>query len=217
MKLSTIPFHGFYESIHSMLIEDEVNSAFSDASGCEVNQNLVDRAWDYVDYSAIRDAYSREYANHFALETGINCAFESLKSPREYNFMTDVIYINIAEAEVLRLYNEVDTAAMTAHCVDTFTSRDGFSSFYNADWTTWGDVMTWDHNQVGALVEVYSQQVTDGFESDLGNEGLCSIITDNMTCNGGVSEAVYSGMASDKCRRLLDIQSYLVQREERVA
>ena len=219
MKLSTIPFDGFYESIHSMRLEDEIDSIFSDASGCEVNHGLVSLAYDYIDFGAIREAYSREYVKQFALATGIKCTFESLRSPREYNFMTDVIHVSIDDDEVLRLYNAIDVDAMVSHCVESFTSRDGFSSFYNAGWTTWGDVMTWDHNQIGALVEVYSMQVTDGYEVDsgsgLGSYSLCDAIVDDMRCNGGVSNAVYAGLVSDKCKRLLDIQAYLVQREER--
>lgn len=152
--ITTIPFTGFYDSLHNSRFDDVIERAFQNDDG-EVNQGLLDRVWCKLDISTGYQNYAKAYAKAFCEKFEIVGEFESMTSPREYNFTTDRIFIKLADSEIQRIFNECDKARLTEVCKAKFTSRDGFSSFYSPDWQTWGDVTEWDHNQCGALIQAF--------------------------------------------------------------
>jgi len=152
--LTTVPFSGFYNSFHDACLDDTLGSMFSDReTGCHPNKDLLDAAYDAVRWGHVHHQYAETYCKAFAHEFGISLSFDSLVSPREYNFETDRIFATIDEDEVRRLFGEVDPDDLTAIAKERFTSCDGFISFYDPDWHTWGDVLEWDCNQVGTLLQ----------------------------------------------------------------
>lgn len=151
--LTTIPFSGFYQSLHDAQLDDALEQMFSDRrTGTQVNSRLINEAHSAVDWGFVHISYAWAYADAFADEFGVKLSFESLRSPKEYNFTTDRIFAEISEDEVRRLFDEADKQRLTEVAKDEFTSRSGFISFYDPNWRLWGDITCWDHNQVGTLL-----------------------------------------------------------------
>jgi hypothetical protein len=129
--------------------------------------------------------------------------FESIARPREYNFTTDRIFCEISESEVMRIFNATDKNILSQKAREAFTSRDGFISFYDSDYLTWGEVLSWDHNQLLILI--------DSFINDSDFE---LYIMEDSICNGFISELIYKH-CSDK--RIFKVYDYLQSRLDRKA
>lgn len=153
--LTTIPFCGFYESIHDSELDVTLERMFDNRDdGSNDYPELVGRVYDACDWRKVYEAYARAYCENFAAQFAIkSLRFDELNSPREYNFTTDRIFARISRADVRALWKRVDRERFTKLCEETFSSRDGFSSFYSPDWRAWGRVDGWDHNQIGALLQ----------------------------------------------------------------
>lgn len=205
-KLSTIPFSGFYESLHDSALDDALNDIFRDDRGIE-NDELVYRAWDSADWSTIRELYAKEYAENFAREFEIEALeFESIKSPREYNFSTDRIFCYIDYSELCGIIKTFNPAEFSAFVRERFTSRDGFISFYPAELTEWGKIETWDHNQCGTALEFYAMQESSG-EFDSWKE---IEIMESSQCNGFLQEIIWKNCPA--MPRLFRVFEYLQKR-----
>lgn len=204
--LTTIPFSGFYESLHDSALDDATKDIFRDDSGDE-NAELAYRALDSMQWGNVRNDYAKEYAENFAHEFDIkSLSFESMQSPREYNFSTDRIFCNIDYSELCGIVKTFDLAAFDAFVRERFTSRDGFISFYPAELAEWGKVETWDHNQVGTAIEFYAIQESGG-EYDHWQE--YAIMEDSL-CNGFLSELLWKNCPD--MPRLYRIFKYLQKR-----
>lgn len=150
--LIRIPFHGFYYSVHSQLTEYEINSMLNE------NSDLINR----FQFDSYRD-YMRDYAKYFVKlfsnKTGIELSFNSISSPREYNFETDKIYCNISPKQVITLYHRTSKLILAKKAKDLFQSRDGFISFYPYHIDEWpNSVLQWDCNHLYCLLLAYLEQ-----------------------------------------------------------
>lgn len=217
MKAVIIPFTGFYDSLHSSLIDDAETQLFSDDSGT-VNATLWERFYRVCGYQHARTEYAKAYAEAFTEKIELPLAFESLQSPKEYNFTTDRIFCNIDDATVTKLYTETNTPTLRTVAAQNHTSRDGFSSFYSPDIDTWGDVGTWDHNQLTTLLEAWMQDHYDDLygahsdgqwsqwdEHDLMQDYVSNGSLDNWLCH------------APEAARIANVASYLRSRAERKA
>lgn len=156
MKLkTTIPFAGFYESIHSDQLDRELQQIFEDDHGNILDEELFNKANDNLDWQKVFLAYTQDYVKSFADCFDLkSLKFQELSSPREYNFTTDLIFCTIDSAEVERLYFECNKDNLNNLITKKFTSRSGFISFYDNSLAAWGsDLSKWDANQVGTLIE----------------------------------------------------------------
>ena len=93
-KLTTIPFSGFYESIHSQELDRALGDMVTDSSGCRpISERLGNDIWDGIHWGDAMRAYAVAYSKRFAgllrEEYGIEVTWESISSPREYNFTTE--------------------------------------------------------------------------------------------------------------------------------
>ena len=140
---STIPFRGFYNSIHDAAFDSALEQ-----EGREVGD---------VDWSRVFHAYAAEFAKQFLHEINIQGQFDLLESPREYNFTTDRIFVDIPLPEVVRMRAEVDPETLSRVAAERHTSRPGFLSYYSPRVESWGPVDDWDCNQVGTLVQAYAE------------------------------------------------------------
>lgn len=202
--LTTLPFAGFYGSSHDSNLDLALERLFSDrATGCHINQGLMNRAFDSIDWQMVHTKYASAYVDAFADEFGIDLKFESLQSPKYYNFETDRIFCEISEDEVRRLLLDVDLGDLTTCAKERFTSRSGFHSFYDPDWRTWGDVLEWDHNQVGTVLEALAWDLDE------------LTLMEPAECNGRFDEWMTAD--NEKVCRLLNIHDYLQVREARAA
>jgi len=169
---TTIPFGGFYESVWGALIEDSITHYTENAETLTEHEadELSGLAYDCIDFAALRLEISRAYVvafnDFFKDETGqeLGLAFEKLTSPREYNFTTDRIHCTTPLKNIVKIYRAVDKATLTRVIKNSFTSREGFSSFYSDDVNMWligkardeegtlSGVKYWDHNQLETLI-----------------------------------------------------------------
>lgn len=204
--LTTIPFSGFYESHHDAELDDALDRMFSDrGTGCTVNGPLRDRALGACQWGLVHGNYAAEYARALAEKFKIAMKFESLQSPREYNFATDRIFCEIELEEVKRIRSATDEKAFRDEARNRFTSRSGFISFYSPDVDDWGDIDDWDHNQVGTLIAAYIDEQAMGF--DMGAE---YDLMESARCNGRLDEWIIQ--ATPDIGRLLTIHDYLQER-----
>ena len=207
--LAVIPFSGFYESWHADELDSALEQMLSDDYG-NCNHGLNERVYFSAEWQKIHAAYAAAYAENFADHFKIKLKFESLNSPREYNFTTDRIFVELETEEVERVFEEVSAIALDAVCERMFTSYDGFSSHYSPDWRSWGPPEEWDHNQVFALITAYVEQEHGGnFEQ---SDEIDLMESDR--CNGAYDDWIYTH-AGKEGRRALDVALYLRQRSER--
>ena len=211
MKLSVIPFSGFYNSIHDEELDHALEQMFSDQSGNPYD-GLVSRAFDLVQWQKVHTAYAAHYAAAFCEEFEIvGATFESMTSPREYNFTTDRVFITLPESEVIRILAVTPRETLEEVAREMFTSRSGFASFYPPDVESWGEVAEWDHNQCFALLSAYVLYLRDGEAFDSWAEYS---IMEHCSGNGYLDEWL-SENAADGMRRLWAVSDYLRKRESR--
>lgn len=211
MKLSVIPFAGLYNSIHDSELDRALEQMFSDESG-NPNDGLVSRAFNLVKWDDVQRAYAKAYAESFCEEFEIKgAAFESMTSPREYNFTTDRVFITLPESEVTRILSVTPRATLDDVAREMFTSRSGFISHYSPDVDAWGPLEEWDHNQCFALLSAYVLHMRDGEAFDSWAEYS---IMEHCSCNGYLDNWLGEN-AEDGMRRLWNVCDYLRAREAR--
>ena len=167
-----IPFPGFYESMLSSLIEKYeeqiVERASEDNGLTEKEQKELWRTlWrhEIIDNEKAQEIITKKYAEIFIDQlkvytgTDVRYSFSIMTSPREYNFITDQLYLFCEYEDMLAVKATVSKEALdeTAHAM--FTSRSGFMSFYDNEVEAWGPTDTWDHNHWYCVLEAV---VVDG-------------------------------------------------------
>lgn len=205
--LTTIPFSGFYCTPHESALDDAVEQMFS-TDGCVINHGLVDRTQFECRWQGVMQAYAKEYAEQFSREFDIPLEFDSMESPKYYNFTTDRIFCRVPLDVCTRLESELPHNALADQARDMFTSRDGFISFYSADIDEWGDIAEWDHNQIGCLITAYVAHKNPDFD-----QYAEYALMDDAQCNGNVWGWIESGTPS--ISRLYKVWNYLNERAER--
>ena len=167
---TTIPFSGFYNSIHGQIFDDAV-----DFLADELGRDPVEDADYKLDFKGFMGAYSKQYALEFGEYLFFNCnldfepelSFASLISPREYNFETDRIVGEITGDDVLKLFDAVTEKEFSAYLVECFTDRSGFISFYSNSLRDWmaKPLIDWDANEIGALLGCVLERAPDMCEA----------------------------------------------------
>lgn len=130
-KIETkIEFGGFYESMHSDLIDDEIDSYYE-------HGNFPLYHDDNIDYKKTYDSYIEDYCSKFEsyilneYKLDINFKNISLNSPKFYNFKTDTIYCDIDKKQVQKLINHFNkNSEFLEYLKDEIKSYDGYISFY---------------------------------------------------------------------------------------
>jgi hypothetical protein len=162
-----LDFPGFYESILSDGLDHAENMM---VEGLIENYELPDEPSPYeacMDASTYATGFKLiaranvDWLNHVLDGTGIVLAYESMESPREYNFSTDALYVTVNDIELLA--SLTDPAEFEAAIKEHFTSRSGFHSFYSNDIEVWRakPFTEWDHNELGTLLTTYLRQVAE--------------------------------------------------------
>lgn len=202
--LTTIPFAGLYCSWHDDALDRACESVLQDDQGEPVHDKLPMKLFDAIDWGKAHTEYAQMYAKAWCDHLGIQgMEFDELNSPREYNFATDRIFVRIPQAEVERIHTALakHPQILTDLAKSKFTSRSGFHSFYSPDVSDWGPLETWDHNQVGTLLEAFQEMEEPGFEeSSLTEDWNCNGWLDNMILN--TPEAVRVANLAYRVRRM---------------
>jgi len=154
-----IPFSGFYGSMWSDALDDEENNYVEDvATERKVSQSDIhDYLWRKSTYHDAYKEIAKDYTRFFEsyinekYDLKISLTYKELTSPREYNFETDKIFVEVSYKDVLTLARKVGRNKLRKCAKEMFTSRDGFISFYRSDVSTWDRMRGWDHNQLFCL------------------------------------------------------------------
>lgn len=167
-----LDFPGFYESVLSEALDDAERNM---VEALIENYDLPDEPDPYeacydastyaVGFNNIARA-SVDWLNHVLDDTGIVLAYESMESPREYNFSTDALFVVVNDPE--KLASLADPARFEACIKEHFTSGPGFHSFYSNDIEDWRakPLAGWDHNELGTLLTAYLRQVAEDKDID---------------------------------------------------
>jgi len=166
--ISTIPFQGFYYSLYSHAIESEIENSidyyYQEYELTEAQRDTLANGYLERNVSEFYLNVAKDYAEAFIYEiereTGLSldARFESMESPREYNFNTDRIFIELPEASAVAfvyyiLANHKDE--LEKLIAQRFTSRSGFISHYDNTLEAWGNPSKWDYNQLGTCFEIF--------------------------------------------------------------
>ena len=160
---ATLPFFpGFYDSILSSYIDREIEMYLEDNEG-ESYGSIENQ----LDYRKAETEMSKAWVTQFNHETGLNLKYKDMTSPKEYNFQTDRVFVEISleELEKVRKITENHPEEFQKFLTDNFKSRDGFMSFYPDDIEEWyKDTQDLDHNEVMTYIAVASTLDNDKTE-----------------------------------------------------
>jgi len=129
MLITALPFAGFYGSQHDADLDSAMEGMFSNDQG-DPNPGLTARVSDACHWLGVHRAYAKEFAETFCeKKVGIHHArFESMDSPKFYNFETDRLFIELPLEEAQRLMRETSTDSLDQVARERHTSRSGFIS-----------------------------------------------------------------------------------------
>lgn len=159
-KITTIPFAGFYESMWSHGLEraEEMHLEYLEQEEGVAMLASADAIWKASDYRAMCNYVARKYVDYLndyikdEFDLDLDLKFESMQSPREYNFETDRIFCEISEENVRKLREAVSDPALRLAIKERFTSRSGFISSFPNHLEDWPPLEQWDHNELGTLL-----------------------------------------------------------------
>ena len=195
---STIPFDGFYNSYISSDIEHQIGQQIEwDTDIYDLNEDEQQILWDNY-LSVNRSSFYNEIAEHYtdlyidALNERLEgftlkAKFNLLTCPREYNFETDRIFIDIERDHAIDFIKYIiknHKKELENKIKERFTSRSGFWSHYKNGLDLWTqDYSEWDHNQIGTCFELFdfdelnfyeslSETIMDNLGNTLGKDGI---------------------------------------------
>ncbi|MBK1683446.1 hypothetical protein CKO18_07620 [Rhodoferax fermentans] len=202
-----IPFSGFYETKWSEGIDEEENR-YAEELAAEYDVPMSEVAALLFRHTKYHDAYrqvARDYVPSFSALIDVPMTYKDMTSPREYNFETDRVFVEVAYKDMLRLARRVGRKALRKAAKDMFTSRSGFISFYDADIARWGPLRGWDHNQLYCLLTA----AVDALDEE---DWDWSIYEDFLS-NGDFSNAFHGALDSEAL--MLNIGKLVGRRELR--
>ena len=177
---STIPFCGFYESFISDDIDYQIGQQIEwDSDIYDLNedeQQVLEDSYLSVNRSSFYNQIAEHYTDLYidALNQRLkgftlNAKFNLLTSPREYNFETDRIFIDIERDHAIDFIKYIIKnykKKLENKIKERFTSRSGFWSHYKNVLDLWTqDYSEWDHNQIGTCFELFDFDELHFYES----------------------------------------------------
>ena len=117
-----IPFMGFYETVLDMHLQNELEQ-----SGLELD----------IDWKATRERIAQAYAEIWLYRVGLTGVFVELLSPKEYNFETDRLVVQVEHNFRLTEYaGVIGSRDFAAWVKENYSTRSGFVSFVKpvAEW-----------------------------------------------------------------------------------
>ena len=205
---STIPFDGFYNSFISADIEHQIGQQIewnTDVYDLNVNEEKI--LWESylsVNRSYFYNQIAKDYTNFYIDDLNaklnyaypdhrftLNAKFSFLTSPREYNFETDRIFIDIEKDHAIDFIKYIIKhykKELEEKIKQRFTSRSGYWSYYKNTLDSWTqDYSEWDCNMIGTCFELFdleeedinyslreylTETIIDNLGNTLGQEGI---------------------------------------------
>lgn len=200
---TTVPFHGFYNSIHDHALNDAHENLVSNDRG-DSNSKLLDMI--DIDWKGAFQDYAKKFTEELGSLIELDLKFKDLCSPKYYNFSTDRIFAEISLDDVENMFKTIKKEELQNLIKQKFTSCDGFISSYDNKLDLWPkDLEEWDHNQIGTLLELYATQYTEDLDYkilSLLDDAPYSIIDKNLKM-------------TEETERALNIAHYLRERQNR--
>ena len=199
---STILFDGFYESFIDDDIDHQIGQQIEwDTDTFDLNeseQEVIEDNYLSVNRSYFYNQIAEDYTN-FYIEIlnrrlkgfTLKAKFNLITSPREYNFETDRIFIEIEENHAIDFIKYIIKnykKELEEKIKQRFTTRDGFISFYKNSIDLWPkDYSEWDCNMIGTCFELFdleeedinyslreylSESIMNNLGNTLGQEGI---------------------------------------------
>ena len=170
--LSYIPFEGFYHSVWAYEIENareyELNYYIEEYDLTEDQIEIISDGFFTKSITPLQWEICKAYTNHFIqwinkkIDFNLEGSFYALDSPKEYNFETDKICINIPNKKALNFIDYIlknHKKDLEDLIKERFTNRDGFISFYPNSLDKWPtDLEEWDHNHLGTCFELFEEE-----------------------------------------------------------
>ena len=181
-------FPGFYGTWYETDSDEEMELD-------HINQERQDKGlpeieWDQIewDWDAYKDAIGKDACEVFennmdAFLTRVE--FESISSPREYNFTNDSINCAIHLTEVnkktIMKFLKDHAEEWARYLRDTYTSYDGFLSRYSNNTEEWSDQSILDHShKLGAVLQfIYYHHMDEQGIDDLDYDFYEAVKQDN--------------------------------------
>ena len=126
IKNVALNFGGFYYSIHSDLMDSELETIL------ETEDLTYDNISDYISWKDIHLEYSKRLVDVFNNKFDLSLKFEELIQPREYNFHTDQILIEMSMQDYNFLWLNTDQTSIQLKVQDATTAVSGFMPLYNS-------------------------------------------------------------------------------------
>lgn len=171
-------FPGFYETSYSFNDSDLENTLFNEPYKIqkEIKEFIKENIFDNINYEQYQQDISKKFTDiWFSVfqENFPNIVksykYEKLVSPKEYNFSTDSIDIEI-ELDLEKLVAEFkkDYKSASQYIHDKYTSCSGFISYYENDIEDWLQTLEQDQDhKIGAMLQYLSQNSDiDEFDSE---------------------------------------------------
>ena len=191
---TTIPFDGFYNSFISADIENEIDSLtqyyseFYDLSKSE--EELLLNSFLSVNNNNFYNEICKDYVSFYLdnlneriKDFTLKGTFKCFISPREYNFETDRVFIEIEENHCIDFIKYIIKnykKELDKKIKERFTSRSGFISFYENNLESWtNNYKEWDHNQIGICFELFDIEEDEDIVYSL-REYLSETISENL-------------------------------------
>ena len=152
-----VNFGGFYNSIHSDIIESYVED--------------MEYNWEDVNYTETYKIYSESYIKVLNNILDTDLVFKALNSPKFYNYSTDTISIEISKKDILKLFKYVKDEDLKQEVFNIIkeasTSRDGYVAFYNyADFFKKENIAILVECLLDVVVENLEDRIIDDIQSN---------------------------------------------------
>ena len=134
--LVKISFSGFYNSIHDSIIDSALEYEAECYADSEKANDIILDVLNINHYDKIREELSKVFVEGvnelfwYEYDINLDLEFDSLKSPRFYNYSTDEIYCYIDNDKINELVALLDNENDFIEVLkDKYKSRDGFIVF----------------------------------------------------------------------------------------
>lgn len=171
-------FPGFYESTLSWILDSVEEQEAEDCAVKEASAAFYPETYqpeqlrldsgdyssvlfDAMDYASAHGQMASDYVAAFDQWASDNLStprdsflFESMDSPREYNFTTDRVFATVPLSVMESLHKSIDAGELATIVSERHSSRSGFISFYSNNLEKWEakPFEEWDHNEYGTLL-----------------------------------------------------------------
>ena len=128
-----INFGGFYGTQHGAALDNIIENPYQDDDG-EIPADFYEAA--VIDYPAAKKDYCKAFIDFINETLKIKLEFKGLINPKEYNFATDRIAVEITEADykkVVKFVKKEYADDLEAEILDAATPKRWYIPFYTVD------------------------------------------------------------------------------------